>query len=76
MSANVICNICKQPVKYIVNSREGTQKCDPTPLKGVTARGRILEVYLIHECDKAGASNKIHKNENENRDTREYPTAH
>jgi len=76
MSANVICNICKQPVKYIVNRVKGTQKCDPTPQQGVTARGRIVEVYLIHECDKARTSNKVREDENETRSTRVYPSSH
>ena len=70
MSATVVCNICGEPVRYIINQREGTQKCDPTHHTGVTDRGRIVEVYLLHECHKPGTPDEVFENEDEKRGSR------
>lgn len=57
MSEQTLCNNCKERVKYIVTRREGTLKCNDVPVKAVQESGRIVEVYLLHECN-IGTSNE------------------
>lgn len=64
MSTNTLCNYCDNNVKYIVTRKEGTLKCDPLPVKGIQESGRIVEVYLIHDCHN-GASSQILESEND-----------
>ena len=63
MDGRTLCNYCGNKVKYIVTRTEGTLKCDPLPVKGIQESGRIVEVYLIHDCYN-GASNQILESEN------------
>jgi len=50
MADQTLCNYCHNEVKYIETRKEGSLKCDPSPVRGVQASGRIVEVYLIHDC--------------------------
>ncbi len=57
-----LCNNCKKSIIYIDTRKRGIIKCDKTPIEGIQASGRIVEVYLIHECEKisnSGASDKV-----------------
>lgn len=62
-----LCNNCKSHIKYISTRKEGDLKCNPLPVKGITVSGRILEVYLEHDCNDR-ASNKVSGKEDEERE--------
>jgi len=55
---NIICNDCKKRVKYINTRLGGTVKCDPNSVKAYQESGRIVEVYLIHECSNNRSSDE------------------
>ena len=57
------CNNCKKKVKYIVSRKGGTMKCDPSPIQAIQESGRIVEVYLLHECDNLRTYNETPKKE-------------
>jgi len=63
MGDQTLCNYCHNNVKYINTRKEGTVKCDPLPVKGIQESGRIVEVYLVHDCHN-GASNQVSEEEN------------
>lgn len=62
MSERTLCNECKSEIKYIVTRIEGTKKCEPIPVKAFQESGRIVEVYLLHECN-TGSSNETYEKE-------------
>ena len=63
MDSRTICNSCENEVKYINTRKEGTVKCDPLPVKGIQESGRIVEVYLVHDCHN-GALKQVFEEEN------------
>jgi hypothetical protein len=66
MSEAVICNKCQSEVRYIDTRKEGIIKCNPSSVKGIQESGRIVEVYLVHDCiDRS--SYEILNRENEKR---------
>ena len=66
MADLTLCNYCHNEIKYIETRKEGSLKCDPSPVKGIQASGRIVEVYLIHEC-KDRACDEVLNSKNEGR---------
>ena len=63
MSDQTLCNYCHNEVRYINTRKEGTIKCDPLPVKGIQESGRVVEVYLIHDCNN-GALKQVSEEEN------------
>lgn len=63
MAEHTLCNNCKNKVKYIVSRKGGTVKCDVSPVTAYQKSGRIVEVYLLHECGNDRSSNKTPKKE-------------
>ena len=67
MSAETLCNHCKKSVKYINTRKEGSWKCNPVPVKAVQKSGRVVEVYLSHECEDRDISEVSPEKEAEQR---------
>lgn len=58
MSEHTLCNNCKSKVKYIVSRTGITVKCNISPVTAYQESGRIVEVYLLHECGNDRSSNE------------------
>ena len=45
-----ICERCKKPIRQTEDWQGKAVACESEPISGYARRGRLVEIYPVHEC--------------------------